>query len=125
MVRTISPGAAVVSDSTLPETIVTTRPKSKEDTGTRRIPPYHVILENDDHHSFEFVVEVLRKALGFNEQRAFMVTSEAHTKGRAVVWTGTKEVAELKVDQIRSFHEIHGDGRKLGPVGVSIEPAPC
>ena len=63
-----------MSDSTLPETIVTTRPKSKEDTGTRRIPPYHVILENDDHHSFEFVVEVLRKALGFNEQRAFMTT---------------------------------------------------
>jgi ATP-dependent Clp protease adaptor protein ClpS len=113
-----------VSDSTLPETIVTTRPKSNEDTRTRRVPPYHVILENDDHHSFEFVVDVLRKAIGFNEQRAFLVTSEAHTKGRAVVWTGSKEVAELKVDQMRTFHEVHRDGRKLGPLGVSLEPAP-
>jgi ATP-dependent Clp protease adaptor protein ClpS len=113
-----------VSDSTFPDTIVTTRPKSKDSTSTRRVPPYHVILENDDHHSFEFVVEVLRKALGFNEQRAFVVTNEAHTKGRAVVWTGPKEVAELKVEQIRSFHETHQDGRKLGPLGVTIEPAP-
>jgi ATP-dependent Clp protease adaptor protein ClpS len=113
-----------VSDLPLPDTIVTTKPKEKEDTGTRRIPPYHVILENDDHHSFEFVVEVLRKALGFNEQRAFLVTSEAHTKGRAVAWTGSKEVAELKLEQIRSFHEIRADGRKLGPLGVTIEPAP-
>jgi ATP-dependent Clp protease adaptor protein ClpS len=113
-----------VSDSPLPETIVTTKPKAKEETGTRRIPPYHVILENDDHHSFQFVVEVLCKALAFNEQRAFLITNEAHTKGRAIAWTGSKEVAELKVEQIRSFHEIHLDGRKLGPLGVTIEPAP-
>jgi ATP-dependent Clp protease adaptor protein ClpS len=113
-----------VTDSSLPETIVTTKPKEKEDTATRQMPPFHVILENDEHHSFEFVVDVLRKALGFNEQRAFLVTQEAHTKGRAVVWTGSKEVAELKVEQIRSFHEIRLDGRKLGPLDVTIEPAP-
>jgi len=106
----------------LPETIVTTRPKESE--RTRRIPPYHVILENDELHSFEFVIEVLRKALGCNEQNAVKFTTEAHTKGRAVVWTGTREVAELKAEQIQSFHEIRADGRKLGPLGVIIEPAP-
>lgn len=112
-----------MSQPSLPETIVTTKPKEKEETATRRIPPYHVILENDDYHSFEFVLEVLRKALGFNEQRALQVTTEAHTKGRAIAWTGSKEVAELKVEQIRSFHEIRVDGRKLGPLSVTIEPA--
>jgi ATP-dependent Clp protease adaptor protein ClpS len=117
-------GEPAVTEIDLPETIVTTKPREQEETGTRQIPPYHVILENDDYHSFEFVVEVLRKSLGFNEQRAFLLTSEAHNKGRAVVWTGPKEVAELKLEQIRSFHEIRLDGKKLGPLGVSIEPAP-
>lgn len=112
-----------MSDVALPETIVTTKPKAKDESQTRQIPPYHVILENDDHHSFEFVMDVLQKAMGFNEQRAFLLTHEAHSKGRAVVWTGTKEVAELKVEKITSFHEIRADGRKLGPLGVSIEPA--
>lgn len=112
-----------MSTPSLPEPIVTTRPKEQEQSKTRRIPPFHVILENDDYHSFEFVMEVLQKALGCNQERAFQFTHEAHTRGRAIVWTGTKEVAELKVEQIRSFHEVRTDGRKLGPLGVTIEPA--
>jgi ATP-dependent Clp protease adaptor protein ClpS len=109
----------------LPETSVTTQPKEEERTRTRRVPPYNVILENDDFHSFEFVVGVLQKALGYTQQHAFQLTEQAHTTGRAVVWTGTKEVAELKVDQIRTFHEVrYGDGAKLGPLTCTIEPAP-
>ena len=111
-------------DPAFPETMVTTKPREKEETKTRRVPPYNVILENDDYHSFEFVVDVLQKALGYNQQRAFLLTHQAHTSGRAVVWTGPKEVAELKLEQIRSFHEIRSDGAKFGPLGCSIEPAP-
>jgi ATP-dependent Clp protease adaptor protein ClpS len=116
----VSPGGRAVNEP-LPETTVTTKTKPRE--RTRRIPPYNVILENDELHSFEFVVETLRKALCCTEQRAIQFTSEAHTSGRAIVWTGPKEVAELKAEQIQSFHEIRGDGRKLGPLGVVIEPA--
>jgi ATP-dependent Clp protease adaptor protein ClpS len=108
----------------LPDTIVRTRPKAREDTKTRRFPPYNVILENDDYHSFEFVVGVLQKTFGFNDQRAFQLTHEAHTQGRAVVWTGPKEVAELKAEQLQSFHEEGADGAKFGPLGCTIEPAP-
>ncbi len=101
-----------------------TRPKELEETNTRLLPPYNVILENDDHHSFEFVLGVLQKALGYSEQKCYQLTMLAHTSGQAVVWTGTKEVAELKMEQMQSFHEIKPDGRKLGPLGVRIEPAP-
>src|SRR5262249_51684102 len=108
-----------------PDVVVTTKPKARDETRTRRLPPYNVILENDDYHSFEFVLDVLAKVLGCSAERAFQLTHLAHTSGRAVVWTGTKEVAELKVDQIRSFHEIRqADGAKLGPLGCTIEPAP-
>jgi ATP-dependent Clp protease adaptor protein ClpS len=105
-------------------TETTTKPREEEVVKTRRIPPYNVILANDDYHSFEFVVTVLRKALGYSEERAFLLTHEAHHQGRAVVWTGSKEVAELKVEQIRTFHESRPGGINLGPHGVSIEPAP-
>ena len=108
--------------SSWPDTATTT--ESREETLTRRVPPYNVILENDDYHSFEFVIEVLRKALGYSEARAFQLTEQAHTTGRAVVWTGPKEVAELKADQIGTFHEARPDGVKLGPLGCTIEPAP-
>jgi ATP-dependent Clp protease adaptor protein ClpS len=96
-----------------------------EETKTRRVPPYNVILENDDHHSMEFVIEVLIKALGYSVERCYELMMQAHTSGRAVVWTGPREVAELKADQIQSFHETRErDGAKLGPLGCSVEPAP-
>ena len=113
-----------MSDSTdLPEVLVTTRPKDKTAEKTRKLPPYNVIIDNDDLHSFEFVIDTLRKALCVTEQQAIQFTQLAHRTGRAIVWTGNKEVAELKMEQIQSFHEIRADGAKLEALGVSIEPA--
>ena len=112
------------TETCAPDVLVTTKPKSKEQTRTRRLPPYHVIIENDDHHSMEFVVDVLCKALAYSPERSFQIMMQAHTSGRAVVWTGPKEVAELKADQIRTFHEVREGGKSLGPLGCTIEPAP-
>lgn len=112
------------NQATLPETTVRPRTSPREETRTRRVPPFHVILENDDHHSFEFVVDTLRKALGYTAERAMQLTMLAHRDGRTAVWTGPKEVAELKADQIQTFHEIRPtDGKQLGPLGCRIEPA--
>lgn len=111
-------------DSSLPQTVVTTRPREREATRPRLLPPYHVILQNDDYHSFEFVIGVLRQVLSCSLYQALALTWQAHTSGRAVIWTGPKEVAELKVEQIRTFHETRStDGRQLGPLGCTIEPA--
>ena len=111
------------SQRPIPETVV--KPREKKKKQTRRVPPYNVILENDDFHSVDFVVEVLQKALGYARERAYRLMMQAHNTGRSAVWTGPKEVAELKADQIRSFHEPPDRGRtKLGPLTCYIEPAP-
>lgn len=102
---------------------MTTKPIEKEETKTRRLPPYNVILENDDHHSMEFVIGVLQKALNYSEQKSYQLMLAAHETGQAIVWSGSKEVAELKLEQMQSFHEIKPNGQKLGPLGVRIEPA--
>ncbi len=108
----------------LPDAGVTTKTKPVDETRTRRYPPYHVIVDNDDDHSMEFVIEVLCKVLGCPVERAYQLMLEAHTSGRAVIWTGTREVAELKAEQVHTFAEVHRDGRQLGPLGCSVEPAP-
>lgn len=94
-----------------------TKASPKEKPSRRVIPPYHVILDNDDHHSQTFVVSVLCKALGHSVERAYQLMLQAHLSGRAIVWSGPKEVAELKVEQIRTFHE-----EPHGPLGCTIEP---
>jgi ATP-dependent Clp protease adaptor protein ClpS len=108
-----------------PEPDLDVKVKTQEETRTRRVPPFHVILENDDHHSFEFVVNTLRQALGYTTERAYQLMMTAHNSGRAVVWTGPREVAELKAEQIQTFHETReADGAKLGPLSCLVEPAP-
>lgn len=101
------------------------RPKSNSREQTRRVPPYHVVLANDEDHTVPFVIDVLRKVLGAPLERAMQLTMEAHSSGRSIIWTGPKEVAELKVEQVTTFHEVRAhDGAELGPLTVSIEPAP-
>jgi ATP-dependent Clp protease adaptor protein ClpS len=114
----------VSQSSTVHNPVVATQPEIRETVSTRRIPPYNVIIDNDDYHSFPFVVEVLRRALGYSAERAHQLTMQAHTTGRAIVWTGPMEVAELKAEQIRSFHEVRAvDHARLGPLHCTIEPA--
>lgn len=98
--------------------MTTTKTAPREETHQRLLPPYNVILENDDYHSVTFVVSVLCEALGYPVERSYQLMLQAHTSGRAIVWTGAKEVAELKVEQIRTFHE-----KPHGPLGCTIEPA--
>jgi ATP-dependent Clp protease adaptor protein ClpS len=102
----------------LPDTDTDTESK------TRRQPPYAVILHNDDINTMEFVVEVLRKVFGYTVEKCVQLMIEAHEKGRAVVWVGALEVAELKADQIRSCGpDPHQKSRGAQPLGVSVEPA--
>jgi ATP-dependent Clp protease adaptor protein ClpS len=93
------------------------------DTRPKLLPPYHVLIENDDDHSQLFVVMVLRKVFGYDDTKAVELMMTAHTAGEAVVWTGPKEVAELKLDQLRTFHEKRDNDRDLGPLRCRIEPA--
>ncbi len=108
----------------LPDITVTPKRKERTQTSPKLLPPFNVILENDDDHSMDFVIDTLRKVLGCQHERAVQLTLQAHFTGRSIIWTGPKEVAELKVEQVQTFHEIHADGRKLGPLGCFIEPAP-
>jgi ATP-dependent Clp protease adaptor protein ClpS len=114
-----------MSNLALPGVTVAPETETNEDVKTRRVPPYNVILLNDDQHSMEFVVAVLCKALGITMEKAFQFMLHAHTTGQAVVWTASREVAELKAEQMQTFHEVRErDGQPLGPLDVRVEPAP-
>lgn len=107
--------------ATLPETTVRTRPK--RDERTKKQPPYHVVLHNDDDHSFEYVIHMLQGLFGHPPPRGFKMAMEVHTQGRVIVDTTTKERAELKRDQIHAFGPDPRIERCQGSMSASIEPA--
>src|ERR1700745_3598797 len=79
------------------------RPAPETEERTRRQPPYHVILLNDDDHTFEYVIRMLKELFGYQEEQGFLMAYEVHTKGRVIVCTTSLERAELKRDQIHAF----------------------
>ena len=89
-----------------------------------KLPPYNVILLNDDDHTYAYVVEMLGKLFGYNEQKAFKMAEEVDTRGRVIVMTTHKEKAELKRDQILGFGADARMESSKGSMSAVIEPAP-
>lgn len=97
--------------------------KDEEQTKPRRQPPYAVIIENDDLHTFDYVIETLQKVFGYDEQKCLRLAQTVHTAGEALVWSGALEVAELKRDQIRGAGpDFHASETVKFPLGVRVEP---
>jgi ATP-dependent Clp protease adaptor protein ClpS len=88
-------------------------------------PPYAVVVHNDDDHTYEYVIETLCRVCGHSAQKAFKLAQEIDKTGRAVVWTGTMELAELKRDQIKGMGtDFYARVPVTYPLGVHIEPMP-
>jgi ATP-dependent Clp protease adaptor protein ClpS len=116
------------SNTAVAEPIVVTQSPPKEKTAntteTRRQPPYHVIILNDEEHTFEYVIELLIKLFAHSQPTAEALTWRIHNTGRAVVYTTHKEKAELKRDQILAYGPDPRMSISKGPLGCYIEPAP-
>jgi ATP-dependent Clp protease adaptor protein ClpS len=89
----------------------------------KRLPPYHVVLWNDEAHTYAFVIEMLQSLFGHPPERGFQLAKEVDAHGRTIVCTTTKERAELKRDQIHAYGKDDLiDGCK-GSMKASIEPS--
>jgi ATP-dependent Clp protease adaptor protein ClpS len=105
------------------ETIV--RPKRQARTKARQhlMPRFHVILLNDDDHTYEYVIRMLGELFGHSPQRAYLMAKEVDTTGRVIVDTTTLERAELKRDQIHAYGADPLLARSAGSMSAYIEPA--
>src|SRR3954470_22423228 len=99
-------------------------PKLEEEQQTSSIPRFHVVRLDDDHHTFEYVIVMLRQLFGYPPEKGYEMALEVHTAGRCVVLTTSKEHAELKRDQIHAFGpDPHSSKECAGSMSAIIEPA--
>ena len=103
-----------------PETKATEKPKLPV---PKRQPPYHVILLDDNDHTYHYVIEMLGKLFGHNETKAFIMAAEVDQTGRVIVDTTTKERAELKRDQIHAYGADWRMPKSKGSMRAIVEPA--
>ena len=99
--------------------------REAEPSKPKTLPPYTVIIENDNEHTFPYVIEILQKVFAYPLAQCDQLTMTVHSQGEAAVWSGPKEVAELKRDQIRGCGpDFHAAKTVHFPLGVRIEPLP-
>lgn len=101
----------------------TTLPEEQTDVRTKRQPPYHVILLNDDDHTYQYVIYMLQKLFGHPPELGFKMAQEVDKTGRVIVDTTTLERAELKQEQIHAFGPDPLIERCKGSMSAVIEPA--
>ena len=92
---------AGVSDVTQPPAIA---PRERTRTLSEVLPPYRVVLRNDDVNEMAHVVRALLESVPeLSSERAAEIMLEAHNRGAADVITCPLERAELYRDRLQGF----------------------
>lgn len=88
--------------------IVRAATKEKTDTKTRSetklAPPWNVIVHDDPVTLMTYVTKVLMQVFGFAQDKANRLMLEVHEKGRSIVWTGSREQAEMYAQKLQAHH---------------------
>ena len=65
---------------------------------------WRVIVLNDDHNTFEGVAGALSRTLpGVSYDQGMQLANLIHNTGRAIVWSGNRELAEHYWEQLSGF----------------------
>jgi ATP-dependent Clp protease adaptor protein ClpS len=107
------------------EAVISIRPKNrdKKKDKPKKEPRFHVILWNDDVHTYEYVIIMLHVVFGYPVEKGFKLALEVDTYGKAIVFTSSLEQAELKRDQILGFGPDPLLAESQGPVIATLEKA--
>jgi ATP-dependent Clp protease adaptor protein ClpS len=95
------------------------------DVGTeaQREKVYHVIILNDDEHTYEYVIEMLQTVFGLTLQTAIAHTVEADSTGSSIVFTSSLTEAETKRDAVHAYGPDWRLPHSRGSVVALVEPA--
>jgi ATP-dependent Clp protease adaptor protein ClpS len=67
--------------------------------------PWNVIAHDDPITLMAYVTMVFQRVFGYSAEKATQLMMEVHSSGRALVWTGAKEQAEVYVFKLHS-HQL-------------------
>jgi ATP-dependent Clp protease adaptor protein ClpS len=89
----------------------------------KRQPRFHVILWDDNDHTYEYVIRMMQELFGHSSTRGYMLAREVDKTGRTICLTTTLEHAELKRDQIHAYGKDHHIPRCAGSMTCTLEAA--
>jgi len=84
---------------------------------------FHVVLLDDDEHTYDYVIEMLQKLFFLPLEDAFQHAVEVDTKGRTIVITCALPEAEFGRDQIQAYGADPRMPQSKGSMTAILVPA--
>lgn len=95
-----------------------------EDTAdTQKEPPYHLILLDDNEHTYQYVIAMLGSVFGYAPEKGFAIACVVDSQGQAILMTGGLEEVRLKQDQVHAYGADPLMPGCKGSMTAVIEPA--
>ncbi len=88
-------------------------------------PLYHLLLIDDDQHSYAYVVEMLGSVLGYGPEKAFVLARIVDTEGRVIIETASHDRVTEHQRQIHSYGADPRIATSLGSMSAVVELAPA
>jgi len=86
-------------------------------------PLWHVILINDEDHTYEYVIEMLQAVFSHPPEKGYHLAKMVDEHGRVICATVHKELAELRQEQIHDYGPDPRIPKSPGSMKAEIEPA--
>lgn len=99
--------------------------RTSRSTDTELAGLYHLLLLDDDQHSYAYVVEMLGTVLGYGPEKAFALARIVDTEGRVIVETADHDRVTQHQRQIHSYGADPRIPTSRGSMSAVVEPAPA
>jgi ATP-dependent Clp protease adaptor protein ClpS len=106
---------STVAPSHTPSTVL------EDETHGERL--YHVVLLDDDEHTYDYVIEMLQKLFVLSKEAAFRHAIEVDTAGRTIVITCERPQAEFAREQIHAYGADPRMPKSKGSMSAVLLPA--
>jgi len=85
--------------------------------------PYHLVLLDDDDHTYAYVIEMLGAIFGYGREKAFALARMVDGEGRVILETASLERVTKHQGQVHSYGPDHRLPRSKGSMSAIIEEA--
>jgi len=84
---------------------------------------YHLILLDDDQHTYQYVIEMLASVFGYGSEKAWTLARIVDSEGRAILETASHAQCERHQSQIHAYGADPRIPTSVGSMSAVIEEA--
>ncbi len=95
-----------------------------EDTSAELARLYHLVLLDDDQHTYAYVIEMLGSIFGYGPEKSFALASMVDTTGRAILETAGLDTVTAHQSAVHQYGADRRIPTSKGSMTATIEEAP-